>query len=996
MRTSYRFVSSARRLSSWLMALLGLAAYVGLIYALTLVPLQLEVPLPKWAIAGIPPLTYGLLVWLWVRRPSVVRWLVGTAILSSLHVLLGMSREPLTALLDPALAGRPLPWMLPPPLPELIGVMLLLVPLRDLLRAPVRLARERGSAPARTSASPRARAATPTRVATAVEGSGTPSEALLSRDEPAAEPVVTAAPVAPPPPPTREEEPRRRRAAARAERRREAAPTRPPRRSDVVLRIALDRIMGQLPPGTFLAPEDEVAASLSDPGYLQISGELVVTQLSEGVARVAWSDIADQFPAHLVGLSKTEIAEHLGDGLRLPLDEVIGQLPHELFVADTPEIEMPELDRIPVPFHPVEESEPVPSPVREPAPVIQRGPDIVPAPEIRPAPPVEAARFAAPAPPVAPPPVEPPPVTPPAPVAIVPPAAPAPIEPPPPVVPEPVRRPKPAPIELSAAVPEPDEPAVRISFSRVAPELPAEAFRVSLEQVAERMRQPGALLIPRSLVMPQLAEGLIRVGWDVVAPQFPRDAVAMSDDEMAERFPNGIRLPLDEVIRQVPPDLFMASGPAADVRGLESFPAPFQPLLSDPAPEPPPIPAVDPVQPAPTAPEAEPLVAQEPPREAVLAPAEPAPELVPAEPALDLVLPAAPEPIAVADPIVDPVPDAIEVVSAALIVEPDPPPTLETSVMIDELEPEVVAPSPAVTPGHEPPAPPEPRRPQPSPVRSAAGWVDPAPSAPITAPPIPGPAETAEARRIVALLAPIASFDVSVQAVEGVTVFAMASPTVAQETAVAMAGLALPLLTDRRPPWPVDQITLRGPETALVLTPLGAPGDRGPVLAVAAPRGGALALLEMLCRRTAGDRARRPTSAAHEVVPAGSAGLAPAPVPSRATALSRGLTAFGEVTASVLRDAESEAVLYFFLPAGGDVPAVGAFAQDLHAVMRKAAGSGAVFRTAILRSGDTLLVIQPEEIGHGRSIVIVAGGSVTRPGLAYRQVERAAATLMSA
>ena len=41
-----------------------------------------------------------------------------------------------------------------------------------------------------------------------------------------------------------------------------------------VLRIALDRIIGQLPPGTFLAPEDEVAASLSDPGYLKISGEL--------------------------------------------------------------------------------------------------------------------------------------------------------------------------------------------------------------------------------------------------------------------------------------------------------------------------------------------------------------------------------------------------------------------------------------------------------------------------------------------------------------------------------------------------------------------------------------------------------------------------------------------------------------------------------------------------------------------------------------------------
>ena len=357
MRTSYHSVSSARRLSSWLMAVLGLAAYVGLIYALTLVPLQFEVPLPKWAVAGIPPVTYGLLVWLWVRRPSVLRWLAGTAVLSGLHVLLSMSREPLSALLDPALAGRPLPWMLPPPLPELIGVMLLLVPLRDVLRAPVRLARERGAATARPSASLRVRAATPSRVPTApaLEGSGSLSETLLSRSEPALEPAVPAAPVAPPPPPPPppEEAPRRRRAAALAPRRREAAPARPPGRSEVVLRIALDRVMGQFPPGTFLAPEDEVAASLSDPGYLRISGELVVTQLSEGVARVAWSDIADQFPAHLVGLSKAEIIGHLGDGLRLPLDEVIAQFPQELFVADTPEVEIHGLHRIPVPFHPL-------------------------------------------------------------------------------------------------------------------------------------------------------------------------------------------------------------------------------------------------------------------------------------------------------------------------------------------------------------------------------------------------------------------------------------------------------------------------------------------------------------------------------------------------------------------------------------------------------------------------------------------------------------------
>jgi hypothetical protein len=271
--------------------------------------------------------------------------------------------------------------------------------------------------------------------------------------------------------------------------------------------------------------------------------------------------------------------------------------------------------------------------------------------------------------------------------------------------------------------------------------------------------------------------------------------------------------------------------------------------------------------------------------------------------------------------------------------------------------------------------------------------VSPAPSA---AAPAVGPAEAAEARRIVALLAPIASFDVSVQMVDGVTVFAMASPTVAQETTVAAAGLALPLLMDRRLPGPVEQLTLRGPETALVLTPLGGSREGGPVLAAAAGRGGGLALLEILCRRAAAERARPTAAPRLDAVPAVGHGLAQSPVPSRAAALPAGLTAFGDVSVSVLRNADSEAVFYFFLPAGGDVPAVGAFAQDLEAVMRKAAGSGAVFRTAILRSRDTLLVIQPEEIGHGRSIVIVAGGPVTRPGLAYRQVERAAAMLMSA
>jgi len=979
MRTSYHPVSSARRLSSWLIAAVGLAAYVGLVYVLTLAPLQFELPLPSWAVAVIPPLTYGFLVLLWVRRPSIVRWLVGTAILSGLHVLLGMSREPLSALLDPALAGRPLPWVLPPPLPEVIGLVLLLVPLRDVLHAPVRFARERGASPGRPSPSPRVRTAASPRVqpATMAEGSGSLSETLLARNEPVPEaaPVVAPPPPPAPPPaaPAEEEEPGRRRAAARAERRRRADPGLPVRRSrsEVVLRIPLDRIMGQLPPGTFLAPEEEVAASLADPGHLRISGELVVTQLAEGVARVAWADIAEQFPRHLIGLSPTEINEHLAHGLRLPLDEVIGQLPHELFVADTPEVEMPGLERIPAPFQPLEEPDPVPSLQREPKTRVR--------PETIAEPRVEAPAAPAPVVAVAPPALEPPPDVPSLPVVAERPAMPVSVEPTAPPTPEPVRRAEPAPIEVVPAA-ESGEPIVRVSFDRVAAEIPPDAFRVPLEQVSERLRQPGFLLVAQSAVLPQLTEGLIQVGWDAVASQFPREDLAVTDAEMAERLPNGIRLPLDEIIRQVPHDLFNAAGPPADVRGLESFPAPFQPLLSDPAPEPPPA--------APVA-----------------APAEPEEPTSPAVPATEPVLVAPAEPGAAApweldsdrQPVAVPPVDVPEEIGEAAegiaeMVEPDPPIAIEPCPVAAEPGPVVAVPAPV----YEPTAPATPRFIAPSPIEAPRAWMEPAPSTPMPTAPVAGPAENAEARRIAALLAPIAAFDVTVQAVEGVTVFAMASPAVAQGTAVTVAGLALPLLLDGRLPWPVDQITLRGPETALVLTPLGGPDERGAILAAAAPRGGALALLEILCRRAAGDHARRSTPRAHDEAPPRGRALAPAPVPRRAEDLVPGLTAFGDVAASVLRDAESEAVFYFFLPTGGDVPAVGAFAQDLEAIMRKAAGSGAVFRTAILRSGDTLLVMQPEEIGHGRSIVIVAGGSVTRPGLAYRQVDRAAATLMSA
>jgi len=1002
MRTSYNSVSSARRLSSWLLVVLGLAAYVGLLYGLTMLPLQFEVPLPHWGIAVVPPLVYGLLVLLCVRWPSPLRWLVATALLSGLHLLLGMARGPVSAFLDPSLAGRPLPWMLPPPLPELVGLILLLVPLRDLLRPRPRSVRERASATGRVASSARARTL-PARPIQLVPGEGrhTPSETLTAPQVGAPpETIAPAIPVAPPimvaPPvdPEVADEARRRRVAAGAERRREMQAPRPARRSDVVLRIALDRIMGQLPPGTFLAPEDEVAASLRDPGFLLIPGQLVVTQLSEGVALVAWSDIVDQFPARLIGLGSAEISEHLGDGLRLPLDEVVGQLPHELFVADTPEVELSGLDRIPVPFHPLEESEPTASPT---APIV---------PEIRPVPSIER-------PHVVPPPV----------VAERP-ALEVPAEPRIDSVPAPVLEPRPEPV-LSRSEPDPlpepvvapvpvsqfDEPTVRISFGRVVAQLPAEAFRGPLDQLGPRMQHPGALLIPLARVLPQLGEGLIQVGWDVVAPQFPREQLAMSDAEMIERLPNGFQLPLDEIIRQISPDLFMTGGPAVDVSGFESFPAPFQPLVSDPAPEPEPVAAEESPAPAVVAlPEPEPMaepplvvdtapsLAAEPPRPSNPVAVEPAPVVAPPVPVVVELPPViAPSIPAAAEPPTVPE-SALPIVSEpALIAGPD-------AASIQAEAPLVVAPTPVLeaerpTVAHgAPSATPEPRwkEPIPEPIvtTTTRDWRVAPPVEPSPAPPVVDPAAAAQARRILTLLAPIASFEVTIQSMEGVTVFAMTAPAVAPETAVAATGLALPLLTDRRAPWPLDQITLRGPETALVLTPLSRGSSAASVLATATPRGGSLALLEILCRRAAAEGSRR--AGPVPAPPDRNRNLVPAAVPDQAMRCASSFTAYGPVTASVLRDTEGEGVFYFFLPGGADVPAVGAFAQDLQAVIRKAAGSGAVFRTAVLRSGNTLVVIQPEEVGHGRSIVVVAGGDVTRPGLAYRQVERATAMLAQA
>jgi hypothetical protein len=133
----------------------------------------------------------------------------------------------------------------------------------------------------------------------------------------------------------------------------------------------------------------------------------------------------------------------------------------------------------------------------------------------------------------------------------------------------------------ASEVSEVSEAVVRIPFDRVVGQLPPGAFRVPLGQVGARLREADALLVPQAVIVPQLGEGVVQVGWELVAEQFPAGVFAVAPGEMKERIVNGrLLLPLDEIVRQLPPDVFAASMGRApvEVPGIESFPAPFKPL----------------------------------------------------------------------------------------------------------------------------------------------------------------------------------------------------------------------------------------------------------------------------------------------------------------------------------------------------------------------------------------------------------------------------------
>ena len=101
-----------------------------------------------------------------------------------------------------------------------------------------------------------------------------------------------------------------------------------------------------------------------------------------------------------------------------------------------------------------------------------------------------------------------------------------------------------------------DDVMIRISFERIAPQLPAEAFVLPLDRLGESLKEPHALLVPRRVVLAQMRAGGIAIDWLTVAAQFPALALGISVADFRSRYPDlKLSLPVDEVLAQLPPDM---------------------------------------------------------------------------------------------------------------------------------------------------------------------------------------------------------------------------------------------------------------------------------------------------------------------------------------------------------------------------------------------------------------------------------------------------------
>jgi hypothetical protein len=586
---------------------------------------------------------------------------------------------------------------------------------------------------------------------------------------------------------------------------------------------------------------------------------------------------------------------------------------------------------------------------------------------------------------------------------------------------------RPAPSRSSAAARPPAAPAhaetsgseasgemVRVSFSRIAEQLPVTSFKLTSDRIAASLREPGFLLVPQQFVRAQLLEGVVRVRWDVVSEQFPRQ-LGLTDAEIAGRLSDGqLVLPLDEIFAQLPRDLFVLTNPPLDLTGIENFPAPFQPLSADQPEEGAADHETAPV--GATVPVAEAGHRDE--VESILSPAslpEQDLEIEAESPAqyeltdLDLDQP-------IEQPVEQPVEQPLEqpvatIPAAASLAELDSEVEAEFPERYLDLEQPVEPPleaEAALTASVEP-------EPSPSPaielesialepdqvVEAESEWS----AMPFIASAVAGPTDRPTAApvedaahadgrsrlEIMSLLAAVGLFHLAVDSTDDQSLVLVAAPGLpSPDRLAAAARLMLPFLAHGPAGARPELLTLRGRDVTLVLASL----DSGDVLVAAAPPMRSLAMLEILCRRAALGHGGVLGATAEDDDPRDEPDLVELELSTRIHVIAQSLSAVGPVIASTLRDLETEWPVYCFLPPDSDVRATAAYACEVSRAMSAAGDEpGIILHTAVLASGRSRLIIRVST-NPFRGGIFVASGETDRPGLAYRQAASAADTLL--
>jgi hypothetical protein len=517
---------------------------------------------------------------------------------------------------------------------------------------------------------------------------------------------------------------------------------------------------------------------------------------------------------------------------------------------------------------------------------------------------------------------------------------------------------------------DPVEPMVRVAFSRLADQLPVEMFARGEKGRIDMLRPGVSLFVPRALLLPHLAEGAAPVKWKVVADQFPRDELVLTDTEIEERLPHGsLRLPLDEVLPQIPADLLVPSKQAVTVAPAEELPPPVKPGV-----------------------EAHQVQEFHVQSLAALVAEPPKPEAAESD-RTDIdrtdidrtdsdrtdIEAAAPEE---AELVTEERSDVEAAENDFAEIEGDD--VAEADVEAAELAPEALAPAmprpaeleaptPSVIVAQSPklPAEPEPRR-----SRETNGIAA-------------SHERTAEARRIAALLAPVMNgLELGERDGAGMPLVTAIAPILSDDAVVATAIRIVPWLSDSRLPEPVNQATLATSEATIVLTPFG--GTHGDALLVAAVASrGALARLERLSRSVAGESpslARHEAHAAEDSDPARE--LLPTTVPPSIRDLASSLTSVGPVAPAVLRDKAGVFRVCLFRPGALEPAPLAHLARDLFEALEESKVGSVTSVT--LRLETCRLVVRALGLPAGQTTLLVVVGPMTRPGLARLELERAA------